>query len=122
MTAVAPFVELTPRGKSHYHEDLVVTEGGSAKDFTGWTNFLCELKAKDDHSGANVMLATVVIANAPGIDGLLDLDISSTLTAAAQNATPQVLEGIVDLVADDPSTETQPLFQGTWRLALGVSD
>ena len=116
------FIELTPRGKVHYHEDLVVTEGGSAKDFTGWTSFECELKAKDDHSGANIMSATVAITNAPGVDGLLDLDITEAGTTAAQDATPQVLEGIYDLRAKDGASEYQLIMHGTWRLAPGVSD
>lgn len=119
---VVPYIELTPRGKADYHEDLVVTEGGVAFDFTGYVSFLCELKAKDDHSGANVMLATVAIANAPGSDGLLDLDITEAVTTAAQDASPQVLEGIFDMKADDGGGTTKTFMQGTWRLDLGVSD
>ena len=85
------FVELTPRGKTHYHEDLVVTQGGAAFDFSaggGWTDFELEMKAKDDESGASIMTATVANTNAPGADGLLDLDVAEALTTAAQNATP----------------------------------
>ena len=118
---VVPYIELTPRGKADYHEDVVVTEGGSAFDFTGYVNFICELKAKDDHSGTAVMTATVAIAGAPDL-GTLDLDITEAITTLAQDADPQVLEGVVDLVADNASGVTKPFFQGTWRLDLGVSD
>ena len=120
---VVPYVELTPRGKADYHEDLVVTEGGSAFDFTGYTNFICQLKAKDDVDGANVMVAIVAIANPPGTDGLLDLDIpksGGTGTTDAQIA--EIFEGNTDMVADNAGGDTETFFQGTWRLDLGVSD
>jgi hypothetical protein len=116
------FVQLTPRGKTHYHEDLVVTEGGAAKDFTGWTDFELEMKAPDDESGAAIMTAVVAIANPPGADGLLDLDVTEAATTAAQNADPQVLEGIYDLRAKDGAGEYQLIMYGTWRLTPGVSD
>lgn len=120
---VVPYIELTPRGKADYHEDLVVTDGGVAFDFTGYVNFVCELKAKDDHNGANVMVAIVAIANAPGTDGLLDLDIpddGGTGTTDAQAA--DILDGIQDMKADNSSGVTKTFFQGTWRLDPGVSD
>lgn len=119
--AMTQFAQLTPRGKVHYHEDITVTENALAKDFTGWTAFECELKAKDDHSGAAVMIATVAISGSPTL-GLLSLDIAEALTTAAQNATPQVLEGIYDLRAKDAALEYQLIMYGTWRLTPGVSD
>ena len=121
------FQVLSPRGKVHYHEDIAVTTtvGGPAFDFSigaGWSNFRCELKATDDHSGATVLLATVLLTNPPGADGLLDLDISAALTLAAQNADPQILEGIYDLIGADENGEDQLVMHGTWALAEGVTD
>lgn len=116
------FIELTPRGKVHYNEDLVVTEGGGAKDFTGWTAFELEMKAKDDESGDAIMTAVVAITNAPGSDGLLTLDVTAANTTTAQDADPQVLTGIYDLRAKDAAGEYQLIMFGTWRLTPGVSD
>ncbi len=116
------YIALSIRGKVSFHLDLVVTEGGVAKDFTGWTGFLCQLKATDDEDGVAISTVVVVpdVITADPSNGLLDVDISATDTTLIQDGA--VHRGVTDIHADDAAGKRHLIAQGDWTLVKGVTE
>lgn len=111
------YAQLAIRGKTHYHADVTVNEGGAAKNLTGYGSFVLELKAKGDEDGtaiSTVALASVVLA-----DGTLTIDITDANTEIIQDGT--VHEGVYDAIGT-LAGEQYLLFQGDWALTKGISD
>tara|TARA_R100001082_G_scaffold91658_1_gene58269 strand:- start:75 stop:446 length:372 start_codon:yes stop_codon:yes gene_type:complete len=112
------YAQLRIRGKVHYHADVTINEGGSAKNLTGYTNFKLELKAKGDEDGDNI--ATVALTADTLSSGTLDIDITSANTTTIQAGS--VHEGVYDAIATNGSSEIELLFHGDWVLIKGVTE
>lgn len=112
------YAQLAIRGKTHYSAAVVVSEGGSFKDLTSYTDLKIDLKGKGDEDGTAISTVALALGGTPS-NGELDIDITAANTKIIQDGA--VHEGVYDAIGT-LAGEVELLFQGDWSLTKGTTD